>query len=138
MVINLPHALLFIIAVVGISKTSYLIHKRIAGEKPVCPIGQGCASVLSSKYNQLFFHIHNDVLGLLFFIVFAVMAMLMMIGAGPQWLWEITARTLLVGATLISFFLIYLQAVVLKEWCFWCLMSSLTVGLMDIIVFLFV
>jgi uncharacterized membrane protein len=33
-----------------------------------------------------------------------------------------------------SIFFTYLQAVVIKQWCFWCLMSALTVAVMFLII----
>lgn len=135
MIINLtPHALLFTIAAIGISETAYLIRKRIAAERPVCPIGEDCVTVLSSKYNRLFLGIHNDLAGMFFYVAFAAIAAFLVIGFGPLNFWLVLAQVMLAGATLMSLALIYLQWRVIKAWCFWCLMSAATVGLMDIIV----
>ena len=81
MPVNLtPHALLFTIAAVGISETAYLIQKRIAAERPVCPIGEGCETVLNSKYNRLFLGVNNEFAGLLFYTFFAAITAFMVIG----------------------------------------------------------
>ena len=61
-------ALLFTLSSIGISEAIYLVRKRIASEKPICPIGDDCAVVLTSKYNKILI-IDNDVLGLLFYII---------------------------------------------------------------------
>ncbi|MBI2639280.1 MAG: vitamin K epoxide reductase family protein [Candidatus Sungbacteria bacterium] len=137
MLINLtPHALLFTVAAIGISETAYLIQKRIAAERPVCPIGEGCETVLNSKYNRLFLGIHNEVFGFLFYIAFAVIAALLVIGAGEIEAFLVPiAWLMLIGATAASAFFIYLQWRVIRAWCFWCVMSAITVGLMDIILF---
>lgn len=136
MPVNLtPHALLFTIAAIGISETAYLIQKRIAAERPVCPIGEGCETVLNSKYNRLFLGIHNEVIGLLFYTFFAAAAALMVIGVDQINLLLNIAWALLFMATLASLVLVYLQWRVIRAWCFWCLMSAITVGLMDLIMF---
>src|SRR3989344_5587083 len=46
-------ALLFTLSALGISETVYLIKKRILLQKPVCPIGENCLAVLTSKYNKV-------------------------------------------------------------------------------------
>jgi len=75
-------ALLFTLSTVGVSETVYLIRKRVLSEKPICPIGEGCATVLSSKYNRLFI-IPNDVLGLLFYIAASFITAFLVIGVPP-------------------------------------------------------
>ena len=133
--INLTaHALLFTIAAIGISETAYLIRKRQEEEKPVCPIfGGGCETVLNSKYNRLFFGMHNEYGGIIFYIVLAVIAALLVIGIDSASFLVLIAEILLVLATLATLALIYIQWKIIKAWCFWCLMSAATVGLMDII-----
>jgi len=135
MPINLtPLALLFTIAAIGISETAYLIQKRIAAEQPVCPIGEGCETVLNSKYNRLFLGIHNEVFGFLFYVAFAVIASLLVIGVKEAAFFLIpVAWAMLVGATAASAFFTYLQWRVIRAWCFWCVMSAITVVLMDLV-----
>ncbi|MBI4094957.1 MAG: vitamin K epoxide reductase family protein [Candidatus Liptonbacteria bacterium] len=133
--INLtPHALLFTIAAIGISETAYLIRKRIAAEVPVCPVGEGCETVLNSKYNRMFFGIHNDLLGMLFYVAFTAIAAFLVVGVEPLETWLTLGKLMLLGATLMSVIFTYLQWKVIGAWCFWCLMSAGTVALMDIIV----
>ena len=128
-----PHALLFTIAAIGVSETSYLIRKRIIDERPVCPIGEGCATVLNSKYNRFFFGIHNDVAGMAFYVGFAILIGALVIGTAYDALLLLLAEIMLAGAALMSLIFIYLQWRVIRAWCFWCLMSAATIGLMAII-----
>ncbi len=132
--INLtPHALLFTISAIGVSETAYLIKKRIASERPVCPIGQGCETVLNSKYNRLFFGIHNDMAGLAFYILLAGISALVVIGTNYTQILIGLANFASITASLMSIIFTYLQGKVIQAWCFWCLMSALTVALIDII-----
>jgi uncharacterized membrane protein len=126
-------ALLFTLSAIGISETVYLIRKRIAAEQPICPIGGGCATVLTSKYSRLFI-VPNDILGLLAYVAISFLAAFLVIGVEPMELWSF-ALALLVGmSTLMSIFLTYLQWQVIKAWCFWCLMSAFTIWVMGIII----
>ena len=137
MIISLtPHALLFTIAAIGISEAAYLIRKRIAAEQPVCPIGGGCETVLNSNYNKLL-GIHNDLLGMAFYMgAAAVTGLIVIYDSYPdlQSLLLFILEIMLAGATLMSAIFLYLQWKVIKAWCFWCLMSAMTIVIMDVIV----
>ena len=129
-----PHALLFTLAAIGISETAYLIRKRTVHERPVCPIGTGCEAVLGSKYNSIFGIIHNDILGLAFYIALSFLTAFLVIGIGPAALWVILIKTLIFIGVVMSSLLIFFQWRVIKAWCFWCLMAAFTVFTMGIII----
>src|SRR3989344_3184059 len=114
-------ALLFTLAAIGISETVYLIHQRVSAQKVSCPINGDCERVLNSKYNKIFI-IPNDILGLLAYLVIAVMAAFLVIGIGPIAFWESALKLLVTAASLASIFFTYRQWRILKSWCFWCLM----------------
>jgi len=133
-VVNLtPYALLFTVAAIGVSETSYLIRARRAASGFACPIGQDCAVVLTSKYNHFLPFVHNDILGLIFYLVFTALAALFVLGIGQPTELMLLAEVILAGATLMSAIFTYLQWRVIKAWCFWCLMSAGTVVLLDLI-----
>lgn len=127
------HALLFTLACIGISETVYLIEKRIENQKPVCFIGGSCGVVLNSKWNKLF-GIHNDILGLFFYVVLSIITALLVIGVGPVLLWEKIAYFAIGTGGVMSLYFIFLQWKIIKVWCFWCLMSAATIALMIVIV----
>lgn len=125
-------ALLFTLSAIGISETVYLIRKRIASEKPICPIGGGCTTVLTSKYSKMFI-IPNDVLGLATYVVISFVAAFLVIGVEPMSLWNFALAFLVGIASLMSILFTYLQWRIIKAWCFWCLMSAFTIWLMGVI-----
>ncbi len=126
-------ALIFTLAAIGISETSYLIRKRITFEKPVCPLGEECLKVLTSQYSRIFI-IPNDLLGFLSYLVISFIAAFLVIGVEPVKFWTIALKILVAIASLVSVFFTYLQWKVIRAWCFWCLMSALTIWLMEIII----
>jgi len=128
-----PLALLFTLASIGISETVYLIKKRITAQSPICPIGGGCEVVLTSKYSK-FFLVPNDVLGLLAYIIIAFIASLLVVGVGPAKFLDSALEILVAMASIASVIFTYLQWRVLKNWCFWCLMSAFTIWFMEIII----
>lgn len=126
-------ALIFTLSAIGISEIVYLIRKRIAFEKPVCPIGEDCEMVLTSKYSKIFI-IPLDIFGLLFYIVISFIAAFLVIGIEPVFIWDFALKILIAIASLLSIFLTYLQWRVIHAWCFWCLMSAFTIWLIGIII----
>ncbi len=129
------YALLFTLSAIGISETVYLIRKRIASEKPVCPIGGGCALVLTSKYNKIFI-VPNDVLGLLFYIAASFISAFLVIGVEPLAFWDFILKLSVAFGAILSLFFTYLQWRVIHAWCFWCLMSAFTIWFMGSIILL--
>lgn len=127
------HALLFTLAAIGISETVYLIQKRLQHSKPVCFIGESCTLVLYSKWNKTL-GVHNDILGLLFYIGLSIITAFLVIEIGPLPLLDPIARYMIFSGAALSLYFIFLQWKVIKVWCFWCLMSSATIGLMTLIV----
>ena len=127
------HALLFTLAAIGISETVYLIKKRLEHAKPVCFIGGSCTLVLYSKWNKTL-GIHNDILGLLFYIGLSVITAFLVIGVEPLLAWDKMAKYMIFSGAAMSVYFIFLQWKVIKVWCFWCLMSSATIGLMLLII----
>ena len=128
-----PHALLFTLAAIGVSETAYLIRKRITRQKPVCIIGEQCHQVLESKYNKIL-GIHNDVLGLAFYVLVSFFTAFLVIGVEPIVWWDTIANILILAGVVASVILIYIQWRIIKAWCFWCVVSAITVFLMAIIV----
>ncbi len=130
-----PLALLFTLSAIGISETVYLIKTRLASKVTVCPIGEGCETVLHSKYSKFWF-IPNDVLGLLAYIAITIIAAFLVTGMAPINFWILILKILIALASLASIFFTYLQWRVIHAWCFWCLMSACTIWLMGIIILL--
>jgi uncharacterized membrane protein len=120
------YALLFTLAAIGIAETHYLIRKRRESEKPVCPIGGGCSFVLESKYNKLF-GIHNDLLGLGFYLSVAALTAIVVVDEEVAQILMHAIAAMVGGALIMSAYFFYLQWRVIKHWCFWCLMSAFTV-----------
>lgn len=128
-------ALVFTLAALGISETVYLIKKRRLSQAPVCPVGDSCQIVLSSKYRTTL-GISNDLLGLLFYISASLIASFIVIGIGPlPWL-AAALKVMVAVGSLLSLWFVWLQAKIIKAWCFWCLMSALTIWCMGVTILL--
>jgi len=129
-------ALIFTLAAIGIAETRYLITKRMEGNAPVCFIGQDCHKVLVSRYNKIL-GVHNDILGLLFYLSVGFITALIVLEVPTSLPLVLFLGVMLFVGSLMSIYFTYLQGVVLNSWCFWCLMSAMTIWLMTI-VFIFI
>ncbi|MBI2039229.1 MAG: vitamin K epoxide reductase family protein [Candidatus Niyogibacteria bacterium] len=129
-----PHSILFTLSAIGISEAAYLIRMRRAAQAPVCPIGENCTTVLSSKYNRIFGVVHNDVAGLVSYILIALAAAFLVNGVEPVIWWSRMVQVLVASGAVFSFLLLYLQWRVIRAWCFWCIMSAITLfGMLAVI-----
>lgn len=126
------YIIFFILSAIGLSETIYLIRKRIAKENPACLIGGSCSLVLESKYSK-FFGVHNDILGLLFYIMILFISGFLIIGTDPATILSFVLKLSVAIGSLMSLFFTYLQWRVIKTWCFWCLVSAVTVWLMGVV-----
>jgi uncharacterized membrane protein len=118
--------LIFLLSVAGTIETVYLIRKRMAMNHPICPMGGNCEKVLSSRYNRLL-GIPNDVLGLVNYIAVAVLSLSLYLGILTFMPLTLLLKILVAASSLMSLVLIYMQWRMIKAWCFWCLVSALTV-----------
>lgn len=131
----IPYTALFVLAVMGINETTYLIRKRIGGSAPVCPIGSECDKVLLSKHRNMLV-IPLDVWGLLFYCTIALACSLAVVGMAPQTFWEPFITYVVMAGAIFSLFFTYVQWRIIGAWCFWCLTSAFTVWIMGIIIML--
>lgn len=126
--------LLILLAAFGVFETLYLINKRRKKQKPICVGPHDCDVVLQSKYNKTF-SIHNDLLGLVFYL-FAILTQLLLLWPGcrfPEFVLGAFLFALLVSL-IMSIRFVYLMAFTLQSWCSWCIGSAVTVLLMTLVV----
>ena len=112
----------------GIVNAGYLLwkhHKQKQNPKQplVCPLNHDCSVVTESKWSHIF-GIRNEILGILFFLsmFFATLSFIFV----PSLL-SILALPLLLatsGSLIFSIILILIQAFVIKDYCFYCIISA--------------
>ena len=117
--------LFIVLSTLGIVNASYLIFQSMKKKPLVCPIeGHDCNVVVQSKWNKTF-GIKNEYLGFLFYL--SMLLGIIYIVFSPAI--KNTIFQLMfyaeIGAVLFSAFLVYLQAKIIKEYCFYCLISAL-------------
>ena len=121
-----------LLALVGIADALYLTIEHVTGQSVRCTIISGCSAVLSSPYAVVAGIPLAAVGGAAYFTVFSL-AILAIFG------YRIAGKLLLplVGAMfLVTLWLIYLQAFVIREFCQYCLLSALITTALLVVVFI--
>ncbi len=129
------YALILALEVAGALIALYLINKRKKSEKVVCVIGGKCGTVLESKYNRLFGVVHNDIMGLLYYLAMIASLNLIMYEVGPM---EILLPAIKAMAALgagMGVLFMFIQWRVLKAWCFWCILSNINTWIIAALIF---
>lgn len=114
-----------ILAVVGLLDVGYIYYKKNFNQKLVCVIGKDCNAVLNSKYSHIL-GLPMEVWGAVYYFVVLTLALLILLGlieAGGLNI-ELVLRIITSLAALGSVGLIFIQLVVIKEWCEYCLLSA--------------
>lgn len=110
----------------GLVISVYIFTSVKAKKVLVCPIGTKCNEVVRSKYATTF-GISNSILGIFYYGITA--ASYMAFSLRPELLqvayWGSAVAMATALALIFSSYLIFVQGVVLKKWCFWCVSSSL-------------
>lgn len=117
------HAVFLVLSLLGITDAGFLFYKRFEAKPLVCPINHDCNAVTQSRYSHTF-GVPNDLMGLLYYITVFICGLILVVAPGelvnlPRFLWFITG-----GGFLFSAYLTYLQARVLRDYCFYCLISA--------------
>ncbi len=119
-------ATFMVLSLLGIATTLRLIwqHHRKKEQPLVCPLNHDCSVVTESRWSHIFY-VRNEVLGLLFYLgMLAAGTGMAFIGDYAGLLRIIIKLSTAFGA-LFSLFLIFIQIKVIKDYCFYCLISAL-------------
>lgn len=111
------------LATAGLVDSTLLTQEHYSDIILPCSVTQGCETVLNSKYSEVF-GIPLAVLGLVFYFS-VLLATLYFVQSGRDWLKKLLLAMGVVGFVS-SLGLVYIQGVVIKAWCQYCLISALS------------
>jgi uncharacterized membrane protein len=121
-----------LLSLLGLADALYLTIEHVTGQSVRCTIISGCSEVLSSPY-AVVAGIPLAVIGAAAYFTVFSLAILAAFGYG------VAGKLLLplVGAMfLVSLWLIYLQAFVIREFCQYCLLSAAITAALLVVVFI--
>ena len=125
---KLPLAAAFV-ALVGVADSVYLTIKHLTDEPVPCSIIAGCETVLNSDYAQIAGVPLAAFGAAAYFVAFSLA---ILAAYGNRMLWTVFGIQV-VGMSLFTAWLIYLQAYVIGAFCQFCLLSAITTFTMLVI-----
>lgn len=122
------NTIFIVLAAAGVLDAGYLVWKHYFSKKPlVCPIGEDshkCSTVTESRWSKIFF-VRNDDLGLLYYLVLLVLGILMITMPDLNSTLYLFVFVMTLGGFLFSIFLVFVMQYLIKEFCFFCLISAI-------------
>jgi uncharacterized membrane protein len=116
-----------VLCVLGIAVAGYLTGTHLADAAPYCGAAHGCADVQDSPYSEVV-GIPVSVVGVVGYLI--LLALSLVRGRVSEDV-EFYLPVLSFGAALIgvlySAYLTYLEAFVIRAWCYWCVTSAVIV-----------
>ena len=116
-------ATFIILSIFGVIDAGYLFYSHRKEKPLICPLDHPCDVVTESKWARML-GVRNETLGLLYYVALFV---------GIVWAVAVPAASFLLfkvlffatlGGFLFSIFLVYLQIAVIKNYCFYCMISA--------------
>lgn len=119
---SLVNRLVFIFSLLGLGVAAFLFYEYNLSSNPViCPIGNGCDIVRASPYSS-FLGVSIPFLGVMFYLMMAIFSV---IHSHKSSTLLLARLKLLFSIAAVGFgvYLTYLEAFVIKAFCFWCVLS---------------
>lgn len=116
--------LVVVLALIGFADSTFLLAKRISGGPIPCVLGfTGCDEVSKSSYSVLF-GIPLSAYGMAFYLIVGLLGLLYLDAK------KIIFAKLILPAAALGFFcslyFVYVQAVLIKAFCAYCILSAVT------------
>jgi|JI10StandDraft_1071094.scaffolds.fasta_scaffold41236_6 uncharacterized membrane protein len=119
-----------LLGIVGFCIAFYIFHKKTHETLLVCPIGSDCNAVVHSDYSKLL-GIPVERIGMVYyFLITTFYAAALFTPALTHGLVHFIMLGITLGAFVFSIYLVGIQAIVIKQWCVWCLGSATVSTLM--------
>lgn len=110
-------------AAVGVLDTLYLTAARVSGLSLRCIAVTGCDTVAQSPYAEIA-GVPVAFLGLAYYLALAALTALTLETDSDRW-FRLALRATPLGI-IASLYFIYVQAVILRSFCTWCIVSAIT------------
>ncbi len=119
-----PQIVIIITSILGSLLAGNIFYKKHKRQPLVCPLKSDCNVVINSQFSNLF-GIPLEILGLIYYTIITISYTSFILN--PLIRTENLTLILLILTTLAFLFSIYLtlvQALAIKQWCIWCLISA--------------
>lgn len=113
--------LIFVFSLLGLGVSAFLLYEYSLSGSVVCPLGGGCDIVRSSIYSN-FLGISLPVLGIAFYLMMGVLSIVRSQKMASKILLNLQLFISIIGVGF-GIYLTFLEAFVIKAYCFWCVLS---------------
>lgn len=118
--------IILLLSILGFLNAFYLYYQYKqfidTGRKMFCLIGGRCADVISSKYGTTF-GIKNELIGMIYYVLLSLYLILAFFMPDLFRNFIIFPKLATLIAALFSLYLLFVQAVILRMFCSWCLIA---------------
>ena len=113
------------LSVIGIILCAYIYSTKKRGKALVCAIGTDCNKVLYSEYSAVF-GISLEVIGAFYYASLAMLSGMLILSINSVFIFDINVLFAIISAigAFFSLIFMYTQAVLIKDWCEYCLVSA--------------
>lgn len=118
-----------VVALIGLADSVYLTVHHYTAERVPCSLFEGCETVLTSAYAE-YGGIPTAAFGA--FAYFVAFSLAILAAYGNRLMWTLYGVQVLIMAV-VTIWLFYLQAFVIKAFCQFCLLSALTTSILLIL-----
>ena len=125
--------MLAVLSILGVIDSIYLYYKHSKKQPLVCLLNTNCNAVLNSKWSHIF-GIRNELFGIAYYSLIFIGSFVLFYN--ETHFIHISLRLISFLAMIFSAFLIYLQKYVIKEYCFYCIISAIISLLILVIILL--
>ena len=117
----LSNRIIFVLSLLGLSLSSFLLYEYNFSGYIVCPVGAGCDIVRASPYSR-FFGISIPILGVVFYLTMAALSILRsyVFFERKAFILQLSGAVAGVG---FGIYLTLLEIFVIRAICFWCVLS---------------
>ena len=117
----ISNRLIFVLSLLGLFISSFLLYEYNLQGPIICPIGTGCDVVRASPYSH-FLGISIPILGVLFYLVMAIFSVIHAQKIFSDLLFQLKLLVSTIGVGF-GIYLTFLELFVIKAICFWCVLS---------------
>lgn len=120
--------ILLILMLAGIANAAYLYWQGVQNQKNgrpmICPVGGKCEKVVFSRFGTTL-GVKNEIWGLIYY--FALFFFMAVLFGFPQFSYQATVLILFLSAsaTLFSTYLFFVQILILRDYCSWCILATI-------------
>ena len=121
----MKETLLIIFSAIGFAASFYIFYSKRYNKPLYCPIGDNCDDVVRSKYGKTF-GVENTMPGMAYYALIFLYAIFSNRNIFKQDIVYYFVVGISFASVAFSLYLTYVQKFILKKWCYYCIISTIS------------